>query len=216
MNAQLCFVSKRILSFVFAILISIISFAQTKTVTGKVVNQQTNEPMQGVTVSVKGTTRSTITGVDGSFSISVPGNQSVLLFSNVGFASREVVMDQSGSYNVALTPGENKLDEVVVIGFGATKRRDLTGSVVSVKSAEITARPGPNPMESLQGRVAGLDITRSSGQPGAGLLSRILPAQGMQLKWMASLRPKSGLDIPPITMRTKYSRCRSSVLRKSR
>jgi TonB-linked SusC/RagA family outer membrane protein len=167
MHAQLCFVSKRILSFVLAILISIISFAQTKTVTGKVVHQQTNEPMQGVTVSVKGTTRSTLTGVDGSFSISVPGNQSVLIFSNVGFASREVVMDQSGSYNVALTPGENKLDEVVVIGFGATKRRDLTGSVVSIKPAEITARPGPNPMESLQGRVAGLDITRSSGQPGA-------------------------------------------------
>src|SRR4030095_1859737 len=70
---------------------------------------------------------------------------------------------------VSLAPGTNKLEEIVVVGYGTTKRRDLTGSIVSVKSEEITARPGPNPMESLQGRVAGLDITRSSGQPGAGI-----------------------------------------------
>src|SRR6185503_10113817 len=167
MNASLRFMSRRTLSFVFATLISIFSFAQSKTVTGKVVHQQTNEPMQGVTVTVKGTDRSVVTGADGSFSISVPNNQAVLIFSYVGFASQEIASDRTAS--VTMSPGENKLDEVVVVGYGTTKRRDLTGSIVSVKSAEITARPGPNAMESLQGRVAGLDITRASGQPGAAV-----------------------------------------------
>src|SRR6185503_4399692 len=166
MNASLRFMSRRTLSFVFATLISIFSFAQSKTITGKVVHQQTNEPMQGVTVTVKGTDRSVVTGADGSFSISVPNN-AVLIFSYVGFATQEIAADRSGS--VTMAPGENKLDEVVVVGYGTTKRRDLTGSIVSVKPAEITARPGPNAMESLQGRVAGLDITRASGQPGAAV-----------------------------------------------
>ena len=94
MNAHLRFMSRRVLSFVFAILISFISFAQSKTVTGKVINQQTNEPMQGVTVNVKGTDRSTLTGADGSFSISVPNNQAVLVFSYVGFASQEMGVDR--------------------------------------------------------------------------------------------------------------------------
>jgi TonB-linked SusC/RagA family outer membrane protein len=159
--------SRRILSFVFAAFISIISFAQQRTVTGKVIHQQTNEPIQGVTVNVKGTDNSTSTGSDGSFSISVPNNQAVLVFSYVGFASQEIGLARPGPYTIAMTPGTNKLDEVVVVGYGTSKRRDLTGAIVSVKSEEITARPGPNPMESLQGRVAGLDITRSSGQPGA-------------------------------------------------
>jgi TonB-linked SusC/RagA family outer membrane protein len=144
-------------------------FAQQRTVTGKVINQQTNEPMQGVTVNVKGTARSTSTGADGSFSISVPNSKAVLVFSYVGFASQEIGAAQSGPYRITMAPGANKLDEVVVIGYGATKRRDLTGAIVSVKPDEITARPGPNPMESLQGRVAGLDITRTSGEPGAGV-----------------------------------------------
>ena len=169
MNAHLHLMSKRVSAFVFAIFMSIFSFAQSKTVTGKVVHQQTNEPLQGVTVNVKGTNRSTSTGADGSFSISVPNNQAVLVFSSVGFASQEMAADRSGSYTVAMTPGANKLDEIVVVGYGTTKRRDVTGAIVSVKPEEITARPGPNPMESLQGRVAGLDITRSSGQPGAAI-----------------------------------------------
>jgi TonB-linked SusC/RagA family outer membrane protein len=169
MKAHLNCMGRRVLLFVFVSFISLFSYAQQRTVTGKVVNQQTNEPLQGVTVNVKGTDISTSTGADGSFSITAPNNQAVLVFSYVGFASQEVGMARSGLYTVAMSPGENKLDEVVVIGYGTTKRRDLTGAVVSVKSEEITARPGPNPMESLQGRVAGLDITRSSGQPGAGI-----------------------------------------------
>ncbi|MFL5741477.1 MAG: SusC/RagA family TonB-linked outer membrane protein [Flavisolibacter sp.] len=169
MDAQPGFIGKRILLFAFASFISILSFAQSKTVNGKVVQQQNNEPLQGVTVNVKGTDRSTTTGADGSFSITVPNNKAVLVFSYVGFVGQEMTASRSGPYNITMAPGTSKLDEVVVVGYGTTKRRDLTGAIVSVNSEEITARPGPNPMESLQGRVAGLDITRTSGQPGAGV-----------------------------------------------
>lgn len=169
MNAQQRFVSRLVLSAVFASLISILSYGQSRTVTGKVVQLQTNEPLQGVTVNVKGTDRSTTTVADGSYSITVSDNNAVLVFTYVGFATQEIRADGAGPYNVMLAPGTNRLDEVVVVGYGTTKRRDLTGAVVSVKPAEITARPGPNALESLQGRVAGLDITRASGQPGAGV-----------------------------------------------
>jgi TonB-linked SusC/RagA family outer membrane protein len=169
MNICLPVIGKKGLSLVFAILVSFTSIAQQRTVTGKVTHQQTNEPIQGATVNVKGTDRSTLTAPDGSFSISVPNNKAVLVFSYIGFASREMGAGQSGNFTVAMTPGTNNLDEVVVVGYGTTKRRDLTGSVASVKSEDIILRPGPNPMEALQGRVAGLDITRTSGQPGAGV-----------------------------------------------
>jgi TonB-linked SusC/RagA family outer membrane protein len=169
MNANPRLVRRLLLSFVFAFLFSTFSFAQSKTVTGKVVQQQTNEPLQGVTINVKGTDRSTVTGADGSFSISVANDQAILVFSYVGFVPQEVEVAGAGPYSVVMAPVIDKLEDVVVVGYGTTKRRDLTGAIVSVKPAEITARPGPNIMESLQGRVAGLDITRISGQPGAGL-----------------------------------------------
>jgi TonB-linked SusC/RagA family outer membrane protein len=173
MNSQLRCLCRRVLPLVLTSLISMIAVAQQRTVTGKVINQQSNEPLAGVTVNVKGTDRSTSTAADGSFSISVPNNKAVLVFTSIGFASQEMGVQRSGTYTVALTPGVNKLDEVVVVGYGTTRRRDLTGAIVSVKPEEITARPGPNPMESLQGRVAGLDITRSSGEPGAGLTMQL-------------------------------------------
>lgn len=162
------FFLKCLCALILTFFISVSLLAQ-KTVTGKVLQQQTNEPMQGVTVNVKGTDKNVLTGADGSFSISVPGNQSVLVFSYVGFASQEIGVNRSGPFTINLVAGTSKLDEIVVVGYGATKRRDLTGAIVSVKSEQITARPGPNPIESLQGRVAGLDITRASGQPGSGV-----------------------------------------------
>ncbi len=90
-------------------------------------------------------------------------------FSFVGMGSEEVQFNGSGTFNVLLKSSAVFLDEVVAIGYGTVKKRDLTGAVTSVKSQDITMRPGPNPMEALQGKVAGLDITRTSGQAGAGV-----------------------------------------------
>lgn len=138
-----------------------------KTVTGKVVGAN-GMPMPNVSVLIKGSQKGTTTNEQGAFTITVE-DKDVLVFSYIGYEIQEVAIGAKTQLDVALVPQKNNLDEIVVVGYGATKRRDLTGSIVSVKPEEITARPGPNPMESLQGRVAGLDITRTSGQPGAGV-----------------------------------------------
>lgn len=134
-------------------------------VTGKISNE--GDLLPGATISVKGMNIRAVTDVNGNFSMNVPRN-ATLVVSYVGMQTREVPA-RTGGMNIELKSQGNTMDEVVVVGFGTTKRRDLTGSVVSVKSEDITARPGPNPMESLQGRVAGLDITRTSGQAGEGV-----------------------------------------------
>jgi len=133
------------------------------------VRDENNEPLPGASVKVKGTKNGVVTDVKGSFTINATKGD-VLVVSFIGYQEREVkVGDEGAAMNITLQPADRTLNEVVVVGYGTTKRRDLTGSVVSVKPEEITARPGPNPIESLQGRVAGLDITRPSGQPGEGV-----------------------------------------------
>ena len=127
------------------------------------------QAIPGVSVKIKGTNIGTSTDINGNYRLNLPKGTETLIFSSIGFETQEIAVSGRTTLNVALKEGTAGLDEVVVIGYGTTKKRDLTGSVVSVKSEEITARPGPNPMESLQGRVAGLDITRSSGQAGEGV-----------------------------------------------
>ena len=136
-------------------------------VTGTVKTPQ-GEPIIGATIAIKGATAATTTDENGLFRMNLPTGNETLVVSYVGYKALEVAVAGRTDLSIKLEP-EEALDEVVVIGYGAVKRRDLTGSVVSVKAEDITARPGPNPMESLQGRVAGLDITRSSGQAGQGV-----------------------------------------------
>ena len=134
-----------------------------------VVTDGDNNPLNGVNITVKGSNTGAITNSSGAYNLSTTTRSGVLVFSFVGMETKEMPFSGSQVINVQLESEVSTLDEVVTIGYGTVKKRDLTGAVVSVKSQEITARPGPNPMESLQGRVAGLDITRSSGQPGAEL-----------------------------------------------
>ncbi|AHF16853.1 collagen-binding protein [Niabella soli DSM 19437] len=136
---------------------------------GTVTDKATGLPLANATVVIKGTNRALLVGADGSFTINEARPGMVVTVSYSGYASQDVTIKDQTELSIALSSVASNLDDVVVIGYGTVKKRDLTGAVVSVKSAEITARPGPNPMESLQGRVAGLDITRSSGQAGAGV-----------------------------------------------
>ncbi|WP_346238619.1 TonB-dependent receptor [Niabella insulamsoli] len=138
-----------------------------KPITGTVTDAA-GQPLANVSVGIKGAQVGTVTDAAGRFSLDA-NTGDTLIFSIVGYVEKELVLGSGDNLNVTLEQTDSRLEEVVVIGFGTTKRRDLTGAIVSVKSEEITARPGPNPMESLQGRVAGLDITRTSGQPGAGV-----------------------------------------------
>ncbi|NDV80633.1 TonB-dependent receptor [Bacteroides sp. 51] len=141
---------------------------QAKTVKGQVVDES-GEPLIGVSVYVKGTTTGTITDFDGNFSVTVPSGATTLEISYIGYTTQSVTIGNNTQFNIRMQPDAKTLDEVVVIGYGTVKKRDLTGAVVSVKSEDITLNPGSNPMQSLQGKVAGLDITRESGQAGEGV-----------------------------------------------
>lgn len=142
------------------------SAQQVQKITGQVIDE-TGEPMIGVTIKVKGTKTAAITDLDGNFSLSVTGNKAELELSYIGYKTLTFTAVSGKPANIKMNPDNTGLEEVVVIGYGTQKKRDLTGAVSSVKAEDITLSPMPNPVEALQGKVAGLDITRSSGQAGA-------------------------------------------------
>jgi TonB-dependent SusC/RagA subfamily outer membrane receptor len=142
--------------------------AQERVVTGKIKDPSGN-PLPGVNVNVFGTRVSVTADVAGTFRIPVPSENSVLVFSFVGFLQKEVKVGNETEISVSMTYDNADLDQVVVVGYGTSKRRDLTGAVYSVKPGMVTAAPVANAGEALQGRIPGLDINRTSGAPGGGV-----------------------------------------------
>ena len=139
-------------------------FAQEKTVTGTVTDS-TNEPLIGASVVIQGTSNGTITDIDGKYSITAsPDN--VLEFSYVGMVKQDVKVGSQHVINVQLKEDSQMLAETVVIGYGSAKKRDLTVSITNIKGAEIANKPSTNPLSSLQGKVAGVQII-NSGQAGS-------------------------------------------------
>ncbi|MBD2757055.1 TonB-dependent receptor [Spirosoma validum] len=144
-----------------------------RAVTGTV-NDEKNAPLPGVSVVVKGSARGATTDANGKYRITVPdGAGATLTFSFVGYQSQDVVVGNQSAINVSMVPDVSALDEVVVIGYGAVRKKDLTGSVVQLKSEQLKEVPTANVLEAAQGKIAGADITRSSGQAGAGVNIRI-------------------------------------------
>lgn len=139
----------------------------TQRVSGTIVDEN-GDPMIGVSVLEEGTKAGVATDLDGKFTLNVRSN-ATLLVSYIGYKTQSIKLNGRTSVSITMQPDDNVLDDVVVVGFGAVKKRDLTGAVSSVKSDVITLTPSSNPMAALQGRVSGLDITQTSGQPGAGL-----------------------------------------------
>ena len=138
---------------------------QAQTVTGVMTDADTNEPLIGANVLVKGTTVGTITDIDGSYSIDLPEGATTLVFSYAGFADQEVDVAGQSVINVALSPGA-LLDEVVVIGYGSVKKRDVTGSVASLKEEDFNQGIIVSTDQLLQGRVPGVNVVNNSGRPG--------------------------------------------------
>jgi TonB-linked SusC/RagA family outer membrane protein len=137
-----------------------------QTVKGKIVDEN-NEPMIGVLVSVKGANKRVITDNSGNYSVSAESGD-VLEFAFIGYQKQSVSVDSKSVIDLKMEPESTSLNEVVAIGYGTVKKRDLTGAVSSVKAKDITMSPVTNPVEALQGRVAGLDIARESGKADAG------------------------------------------------
>ncbi len=140
-----------------------------QTVTGTVSDSE--GPLPGASVVIKGTTQGVSTDFDGNYTIEA-GSDDTLQFSYIGFATKEVVVGVQNQINVILET-DNALDEVVVIGYGTTTKKDLTGSVSSVSSEDITQVPASRVDQVLQGRAAGVQVTQSSGAPGAGTAIRV-------------------------------------------
>lgn len=153
------------------LLLSNFALAQ-RTVKGKVSDAESGEGLIGATVSVVGTTRGASTDIDGNFSVEVPDGATQLRFAYTGYAEQVVALSASNTVDVALKPG-TMLDEVVVIGYGSVRRTDATGAVGSVTEKNFNKGVIVAPEQLLQGRVAGVQITNSNGEPGGGINVRI-------------------------------------------
>ncbi len=170
MRQKLDRLSVRVCTVVICMLISGTLFAQRK-VSGTVTSAKTNQPVSFATVTVKGTNVATATDISGAFTISVPSGKNVLTVSSVGFADQDVTIG-SGPVNVSLADKVSSLDEIVVTGYTAQKKKEITGAVSVVNVADMKQTPVGTGEEALQGRASGLTVI-TSGQPGAASEIRI-------------------------------------------
>jgi TonB-dependent starch-binding outer membrane protein SusC len=150
-----------------------IANAQQKTITGKVTSDKDGSPLSGVSVVAKGSKGGTQTSADGTYSLSVGAAVSQLVFSYVGFAAQEVSIGGSNVVNVGLVSTGGGLTEVVVIGYGSVRKKDLTGAVSSVQAKDFNQGIINSPDQLLQNKVPGLEVTTNSGQPGGATTIKI-------------------------------------------
>jgi len=160
-------VFKQLFVGIFLIITPVFAQAQSKMVSGIVHNDQ-KEPLPGVTVSVKGTKEGVVTDFTGEFKIKAEVKDQ-LVFTYVGFETATITVGDRSSINVTLKSATSSLDEIVVIGYGTVKRKDLTGSVSSVSMRDINKAPIRSFDDALAGRVAGVQVTSSDGRPGSGV-----------------------------------------------
>ncbi|WP_158973991.1 TonB-dependent receptor [Cellulophaga sp. L1A9] len=147
-------------------MISVVVFAQSKTITG-VIKDAAGLPLPGATILEKGTTNGTQADFNGNFSINVSGNNAILVISYIGYAKKEIAAGTQTSLSVVLEEDASNLDEVVVIGYGTVKKKDLAGAVSTVDTEKAYVAPTSNPLNALQGRASGVQVTSSNGSPGS-------------------------------------------------
>jgi TonB-dependent starch-binding outer membrane protein SusC len=162
----------RILLMVLALLVSVVGFSQSRTITGKVMGSDSQEPLIGVSIVIKGTTIGTITDVDGSYTIATASGQT-LVYSFIGYNKQERVVGDAATIDVTLQLDTERLGEVVVIGYGQVKKSDATGSVLAVTSEDFNKGAITSPQELVVGKIAGVQITTPGGAPGSGATIRI-------------------------------------------
>lgn len=162
---------KYLLTALFFISISSVGLGQ-QVVKGTVKASDSGESLPGVNIIIKGTGRGTVTDLDGNFKIELSSEDKVLTVSFIGYKDQEIEINNRALINITLMPESTALDELVVIGYGSQKVKDLTAPIVSLKGNELSKQVTSNPMNALQGKVAGVQII-SSGIPGSGASVKI-------------------------------------------
>lgn len=153
--------------------------AQDFSVSGKVTSTDDGSSLPGVTILEKGTSNGTTTDANGEYKIRV-SEDAVLVFSFIGYAQQEVAVNAQTTVSISMSPDITELSEVVVIGYGTVKKTDATGAVGLVDSDQITKRATLNPMEAMQGQIAGVDISSANGRAGSGFNIQIRGVQSIQ------------------------------------
>ncbi|NOY37445.1 MAG: TonB-dependent receptor plug domain-containing protein [Chlorobi bacterium] len=163
---------KRSILFLF-LLSFMLSFAaaQERTVTGKVTSEE--GPLPGVNILIQGTMQGTVSDADGNYSLLIPGPDAVLVFSSVGYATQSIVVGNQTTIDVVLAPELKSLDEIVVIGYGTQKKKELTSAISNVKADEFNKGNVNSPAQLIQGKVAGLSISKPGGNPNADYTIRL-------------------------------------------
>ena len=191
---------KRILSLLVVFIMSLASYAQ-KTVTGNV-RDVFGEPMIGVNILVEGANNGVVTNIQGDFTIDNVSDNTVLKFSYIGFRDQKVVVDGNNIINVIMHEDATALNEVVVVGYGTMKKKDLTGSVATVNINDIAMVTGSDVLQALQARVPGVDLQQEGGgEAGAGVNitlrgNRSLKASNAPLVIVDGVEYGTTLDIP--------------------
>ena len=162
---------KSVFFILIGLFVSLSAFAQKITVTGQV-KDPSNEGVIGASVIEKGTTNGTMTDMDGKFSLTV-SPKATLTITYIGYRSQEIVVKGTASLNIVLQENAELLEEVVVIGYGSVKRKDVTTSVASVSTKDLDERPIISAAAAIQGKAAGVNVIQPNGEPGAGMVVRI-------------------------------------------
>jgi iron complex outermembrane receptor protein len=151
--------------------------AQNIQVSGKITDQVTGEALPGVNIVVKGTTQGTTSNINGEYKIEI-SKGATLVFSFIGYLPFEIIVESTQTINVTLTPNVEKLDEVIVIGYGTQKKSDKTGAVTNVAAAELNTGVLTDPIQGMVGKVAGLQITKKGGNPNDGFSVQLRGSAG--------------------------------------
>ena len=168
---------KRLLSAMTVLLLALCTItasAQDKVVTGKVTDSKDGSPVVGASVVPKGSASGgTTTGTDGAYSLSVGPNVTMIIVSFIGYGTQEISIVGKTSVDVGLASSGSNLNEVVVVGYGTARKRDLTGAVASVKAKDFNQGVITAPDQLIQGKVAGVQVTNNTGAPGGATTVRI-------------------------------------------
>ena len=161
--------SRHIVFFLGILLSTFTLLAQTdgpRTVTGTIKDAAKGVPLEGATITVKNTTTSSTSNANGNFSIVVPGRSAILVFSYVGFTSQEFRVNDKATFDISLQSTSADLGQVVVVGYGTQRKKDVTGAVKSLRVEDFNKGIVNNPQQLLQGKVSGVNVTSVSGEPG--------------------------------------------------